>query len=310
MKDNISKEAWMRNARVGGIAEKTGSFQWQQWHGRPRPCFSFSLKESRAGRPCHVFLAALLATVIGCVDTASKDRLNEGYRALDAQRYDEAGAAANEYLARHPSGTGAAEALYLQGRAYELRAMESHEQQPAARSDLNAAREAYLKGLTMPAAVGVGGLLHSGLANVAYFEEDYATAVREWQLALPNLQGDDAKAWVLYRIGLSQQRLGYFAQADQSFTQVREQYPGTEAATRAATRVGAKAFFVQVGAFGDAANAQKLADSLKKQGLPAGTMVESANRHIVRVGPAATYADAKMLRARIAAQFPQAIILP
>lgn len=265
---------------------------------------------SHTRRVISVGIVALFALMVGCVDTASKERLNEGYRALDAQRYDEAGAAANEYLAKHPSGAGASEALYLQGRAYELRATESHEAQPAARSDLDAARQAYRKGLSMPASPNVQGLLHSGLANVAYFEEDYGTAVQEWQLSLPNLQGEDAKAWALYRTGLSQQRLGSFAQADATFTQVRTQYPGSEAANRATTRVGAKAFYVQVGAFTDDANAQNLANNLRRQGLPAGTAIEAPNRHIVRVGPAASYSEAKALRARLAAAYPQSIILP
>src|SRR5689334_8127744 len=98
--------------------------------------------------------AILLSTGLlagGCVDAPSKQRLNEGYRALDAQRYDEAGQAANDYLAKHPNGPGAAEALYLQGRAYELRALESHEPAAAAKTDLDAARTAYLKGLTLQA---------------------------------------------------------------------------------------------------------------------------------------------------------------
>src|SRR3978361_1645908 len=77
----------------------------------------------------------LISLLVGCVDNKSQDRLNEGYRALEAQRYDEAGAAANDYLAKHPTGPGTAEALYLQGRAYELRATESHEPQPSARTD-------------------------------------------------------------------------------------------------------------------------------------------------------------------------------
>jgi hypothetical protein len=263
------------------------------------------------GRALRLSLAALaLSIAAGCVDTQSKQQLNAGYQALDAQRYDEAGTAANAYLTKHPTGPGAAEALYLQGRAYEQRALESHEPAASARDDLAAARTAYAKGLTLNTTASVQALLHSGLANVAYFQEDYAIAVGEWQAAYPNLQTDDAKAWALYRIGLSQQRLGWFKQADDTFAQVQQQYPSSEAATRSGTRVGATAFYVQIGAYADAANAIKLADNLQREGLPGSSVPEAANRHIVRVGPAATYADAKMLRSRIAGEYPQAIILP
>jgi hypothetical protein len=145
---------------------------------------------------------------------------------------------------------------------------------------------------------------------VAYFQEDYAIAVSEWQAALPSLQGDDAKAWALYRSGLSQQRLGWFKQADDTFTTVKQDYPNSEAASRAITRVGARAFYVQIGAYADPANAKKVADGLSREGFPAGTVPEAQSRHIVRVGPAATYADAKSLRSRVAGEYPQAIILP
>ncbi|HEX4792816.1 MAG TPA: SPOR domain-containing protein [Humisphaera sp.] len=258
----------------------------------------------------RIIAMACLAWAAGCTDKASIDRLNQGYHALEAQRYDEAGAAANDYLARHPSGPGAPEAYYLQGRAYEQRASESHEQTAAARADLNSARAAYAKGLSLPAAPKWAALLHTGLANVAYFEDDFATALREWQTAYPNLADDDAKAWALYRIGICQQRLGSFPQADHTFAEVRQQYPGSEAAGRAATRIGAKAFYIQVGAFSDNANAQKLAQSLAQQGLGAGVAVDAGGRYAVRVGPAATYADAKLLRNRVIGQFPQAVILP
>jgi outer membrane protein assembly factor BamD (BamD/ComL family) len=295
----------MRNAQVTGMGEENAP---QLRRLRLRESSRIASANAHPAREAFCILFALLL-LSGCVDTQSRQRLNDGYRALDAQRYDEAGAAANDYLARHPTGPGAAEAFYLQGRAYELRA-DSGEKVAAARNDLDAARAAYLKGLGQPAPPSIAAHLHSGLANVAYFEDDFNTAIREWRMSYPNLKDQEARAWVLYRIGLCQQRLGEFAGADQSFRDVREQFPATEAATRAAARIGAKAFYVQVGSFTDLANAQKLADSLKKQGLPATVAQEGQGRYAVRVGPASTYADAKSLKSRVSAQFPQAMIMP
>ena len=306
----------MRNAQATGMSEQNdaGKSRGEKYVRRLRLRTLWIPKRAKrqaaVGGISLLFLALLLSLASGCVDTESRQRLNDGYRALDAQRYDEAGAAANDYLARHPTGPGAAEALYLQGRAYEQRAMDSHEKPNAARSDLDSARAAYLKGLGQPASPSVAAVLHSGLANVAYFEDDFNTAIREWQISYPSLQDQDAKAWVLYRIGLCQQRLGDFSQADKSFRDVREQFPATEAATRATSRIGAKAFYVQVGSFGDLANAQKLAEALKKQGLPGSVAQEGGNHYAVRVGPAATYADAKNLKARVAGQYPSAMIVP
>ena len=305
----------MRNAQATGTREQNGGGNSA---GEESGCrlrlrtvgLSNGAKPQAAVLIASFLFLMALSLMSGCTDIESRQRLNDGYRALDAQRYDEAGAAANDYLARHPTGPGAAEAFYLQGRAYEQRAMDSHEKPNAARSDLDSARAAYLKGLGQPASPSVAALLHSGLANVAYFEDDFSTAIREWQISYPSLQDQEAKAWVLYRIGLCEQRMGNFAQADQSFRDVREQYPATEAATRAMARVGAKAFYVQVGSFGDLANAQKLADSLKKQGLPGTVAQEAGNHYAVRVGPAATYADAKNMKSRVAGQYPSAMIVP
>ena len=74
--------------------------------------------------------------------------------------------------------------------------------------------------------------------------------------------------------------------------------------------MGAKAFYVQIGAYADPNNARRVVDGLQRAGLPGSTLPEAANRHIVRVGPASTYADAKSLRSRIAGEYPQAVILP
>ena len=59
--------------------------------------------------------------------------------------------------------------------------------------------------------------LRAGIANSSYFLEDYATAAREWAAAYPHVNDADAKAWVLYRAGLSEQRLGRFAAGGPAF---------------------------------------------------------------------------------------------
>src|SRR5262249_28521058 len=143
----------------------------------------------------RIIAIALLIWFAGCEDMAAKQRLEQGATALNEHRYDEAGAAANDYLAKYPNGADAARALYIQGQAYELRAAESKEQTAAARSDLESAKAAYTRGLTLRASPTVAAHLHAGLANVAYFEEDYSTALREWQMSYANLTNDDSGPW-------------------------------------------------------------------------------------------------------------------
>jgi tetratricopeptide (TPR) repeat protein len=256
-------------------------------------------------------VAIACAVAPGCVDVAARQQLNDGYTALEGGQYDTAYADATAYLAKNPSGVGSAEAYYLEGRVYEQRAQDArYSPSPAQmRANLTAARDAYGRGLALKPTPKVQSLLHSQIANIAYYEEDYETASREWQTAYQNAEPDTVKAPILYRIGLCQQRMGRFAEADRSFTLIRQQFPDTEAAGKAAAHLGARAFFVQVGVFADAANAEKAAGALRQQGFPTSRAVD-AGRQIVRVGPLTTYTDAKGMKSRLAGLYPGAIIQP
>lgn len=252
----------------------------------------------------------------GCTTTSSRvsnrQALNAGYQSLAAKDYEAAMARASEFLQRQPEGPGSAEALYLQGRVYEQRAEEdaSAGREAQSKSDLQQARSTYQRALQLSPSARVDALIRAGIANVAYFEEEYPTAMQKWAESYDNIQQPDAKAWILYRMGLCQQRLGRFDQADNSFSIVRHDYPGTEPAQRAGTHLGARAFYVQVGAYTDAANADKMVSTLQSQGYKVSKAIESGGKQAVRVGPAQTYAEAKSLRARLLPSYPGAMIEP
>jgi tetratricopeptide (TPR) repeat protein len=259
-------------------------------------------------------LAALLA--VGCSNSPTpNDRANlhAGYQALSQRDYEGAMTSAEKFLRNHPAGApGSAEALYLQGRVYEQRATsaESTGADLQSKMDLQSARAAYVKALSIPADPRLVALIHAGVANVAYFQDDYSTAMNEWAVAFPDLADPEARAWALYRIGICQQRLGRFDQADRSFAGVRQQFPSSVPAERASQHMGAKAFYVQVGAFTDPANADKIAASLQSQGFHAARAVGPAGQTEVRVGPAFSYADAKQLQSRLVTGYPGATIEP
>ncbi len=239
----------------------------------------------------------------------AKTKLNAGFAALDRKDYDGAMADAEAFLQHTPKGEGSAEAYYLEGRVHEEKAVESGADTDAAKAHLNAARISYTNGLAGPSAPKVQALLHAGLANIAYHLDDYGTAVREWQVSYAAVEPAEAKAWVLYRIGLCQQRLGWFPQADRSFQMVRSQFPGSEPATRAAQHEGATGFYVQVGAFGDFMNANRTVSSLKTQGLTA-EVVALPNEEVVRVGPLPNFADARAMQIRLISKYPGAVVVP
>ena len=262
------------------------------------------------------YLVLVVLAVGGCgnsVTPSGRQQLQAGYQAIEHNDYDGAMRAAEQFLHDHPQGGGGtAEALYLEGRVYEHRATteESQGRQGEAKMDLQTARSTYVKALSLPSEPRVTALIHAGVANTAYFQDDYATAMNEWAVAYPQIQQQEAQAWILYRIGVCQQRLGRFDQADRSFAQVRQQFPDSEPVKRAISHQGVRAFYVRVGAYSDAANADKTVASLQSQGFRSSKLVPQPNRQEVVVGPAYTYADAKALKGKLVGAYPGAVIEP
>jgi outer membrane protein assembly factor BamD (BamD/ComL family) len=249
-----------------------------------------------------------VAMVGGCgADPKSKQQLTAGYAALENRQYDQAISGADEYLRSHPAGPGSAEALYLRGRALEQKPAASLEQ---ARANLQAARGAYIEALGRSPSRRLEAYVHTSLANVAYFQDDYPTAISEWTTAYGMLEDESIKAWVLYRIGLSRQRLGQFADADATFAAVMQRYPNTVPAQRARERHGARAFHVQMATFAQSNSADAAINELRAQGVPVHKQIDSKGRSVVLVGPLASYQQAQAMKARYAGKYPDAVIVP
>ena len=255
-------------------------------------------------------VVGVLLVLVGCAaKPQTRDVLNGGYAALSQRRLNDAQAAADQILSADATGRGAAEALYLRGRVFEERSHESKD--PAGQMQLsNEARQSYARSLALKPAPKLEAAVRTQLANVAYYQEDFVTAAREGSAAYANLEKPLDQAWALYRVGLSQQRLGRFTDADQTFAAVQQKYAGTEPAKRAAARTGARAFHVQVGSFSDAANAQRTIAALRSEGYSPLKSADPTGKQLVAVGPVNTYEQAKGLRIRLAAKYPDAIILP
>jgi outer membrane protein assembly factor BamD (BamD/ComL family) len=238
--------------------------------------------------------------------------LTEAYAAFERKQYDAAYAGAERVLASNPTGTGAAEAQYLRGRVFEERAQQAsaNGDVAGAKANLQSARDAYNAALTTRPSPDLEGRIQAGLANVAYFQEDYSTAIAAWTASYGKLTEPQTKAWVLYRIGLSQQRFGQFPEADKTFAQVQQEHPNTEPARRAAAHAGVKGFQVQVGAYSTPANADAAIAALRADGVIGTRVTDNSGKNVVRVGPMRTYDEAKVVKARLAAKYPDAMIIP
>ncbi|HEY1685737.1 MAG TPA: tetratricopeptide repeat protein [Tepidisphaeraceae bacterium] len=225
--------------------------------------------------------------------------MNQSIVALNANQPREAIEAAQAYLNLHPDGPDAAEAWYIIGRADET-----------SNATQDQARQAYEQAMAHRPSPAQQADIRAGLANVAFFQGDYPKALQEWSAAYPALSDRTAKAWTLYRIGLCQQRLGRFADADPTFAMVQRDYTETPAAERAAQKSGYREFYVQVGVYENPANAWANLNALRKLGIPARIFRNTANRHVLCAGPVATYVAAQALRLRVAMKYPSAMIVP
>ena len=145
----------------------------------------------------------------------AKAELKTGYNAFQSQDYDDALADAEKFLQHTP--TAPVPPRHIIWKAVSTQTgTGARRGSDAAKTNLDAARTAYTRALTVPSAPKVQALVYAGLANIAYHVDDYGTAVREWQVSYAAIEPLEAKAWVLYRIGVCQQRLGWFPQADRS----------------------------------------------------------------------------------------------
>jgi tetratricopeptide (TPR) repeat protein len=247
--------------------------------------------------------AILLLLLTACAaDPQARQQLDAGEQALASRQYDQAIRDADASLAA--GGPTAAEADYLRGRAIEERPKPDAS---AAARDLALAHDAYLAGLSQRPTLALSGLLHGQLGNIAYYRNDFATALREFSAAQAQLDQPQWKAWVLYRMGICQQCLSRFEDADRTFEQVRQDYPGTEPAARAAARQGIRGFYVQIGAYGRFADIQKAA--VTAVGLvPLKTT--DKNLTVIRTADMPSYAQAQQFRAQLAGEYPDAMVMP
>lgn len=254
-----------------------------------------------------IALVLCLLGIGGC-GAPTGGSMEAAQQAFDRRDFHEAVRQTEQYLrAGGHDNAKAAAALYLQGRAYEE--MPAADDAEAARN-LAAARRAYVQALQLDPPQALAGRIRTGVANVAYFQEDYTTALQQWSAAYQQTDLEDQKPWILYRIGLANQRLGRFEEADRIFAQVQQQYPNTEPARRAREHQGHRAFHVQVGVFTQPTLATRLIEELRRGGYTASQTVDSRGRHVVLVGPSPTWAQARQLRDRLKAHYPDALIVP
>ncbi len=252
--------------------------------------------------------AGLVFSVVGCAsDQVTRKRLEDGKLALEQNQFDKALSVSDAIINSDAERGDVAAAHYLHGRAIEQRVKADP---AAAQNDLSVARTDYNRALQLGPTKKLEGYIRASLANVDYFQDMYPDALGQWSAAYELLVEPDLKAWTLYRMGLCQQRMGRFADADRTFLQVQSRFAGSEQATRAHDRQGVNGFFVQLATFNNSKDADAAVAEVKQQGFTPVRSTDARGLATLRIGPVRTYMEAMQIKQRFAAKYPYAIILP
>ncbi|HEX4054002.1 MAG TPA: tetratricopeptide repeat protein [Tepidisphaeraceae bacterium] len=253
-----------------------------------------------------VLAGCYLHFLAGCAaNPQSVQQLDAAKQAVAGQQYDQAIRDADAVIASGDSG-GLAEAYYLRGYCIEVRPKSD----PAASArDSAMARDSYLRGLSQNPRPAVAARLRAQLGNVAYYQNDFSTALRELSDAYRSVGDPAAKPLILYHMGICEQRLGRFEDADRTFQRVQQDYPGSEYAAHARAHEGIRGFYVQLGAYSRQSDINEAAGAVAAVGS-APLKTTDGNLTVIRTADVPSYEQAEQLKARLAGRYPDARVMP
>jgi TolA-binding protein len=254
-----------------------------------------------------------LVLATGCVDnraqtsTAPPADLVSASQALATHQPTAAIADSQAFLDNQPTGPMAAQALYFKGRGYEELARSSAADRS---SNFLAARSSYLLALQQSPGQKLEADIHTNLAIVDFYMDYFADCIQEASVAMSMMPWNEVRGNLLLHTGFSEQRLGRFTDADQTFRQVEQRYPGTALAQRAQEHEGQDKFYVQVATFDSPTTADQAAQSLRSRNIVVSQRSDAQGHTVIDVGPKPTYAEAKVILEQLKSEFPNAEIVP
>lgn len=235
-----------------------------------------------------VFVMLLVGTVAcGCnQQTAqSPSRLAVAKRLFDQHQFRKSEEALSLFILTHDSdATTLCEAYYLRGLC---RRNQDESGNAVAEND-------FAKAVGRSCHPTIKGLAHVGLGHISFEQGIIALnkAKYHYLTALRTLEDTAPKDAVLYRLGVTLQRLGYWSQANKHLQQCADNFSTSPFASQATRRMGAKAFRLQVGAFSSNTRATTKISELQKKGWRFDSTPQTLNGktlYFVRCGRYSTY---------------------
>jgi tetratricopeptide (TPR) repeat protein len=244
-------------------------------------------------------LAAILLTACGPT-AADRKNLSDAYASYAARNFIAAENAATAYIQNQPTADNVDEAFYLRGLARYGRA-----DRVGAAADLH-------KAIDRTKRSDMKYKAWMTLGDIAFDQNHWDEAAGDYQKAIASAAGITAEPRLEFRLGVALQSIGHWESARANLALAAA---STDAALaqRARERMDAKAFSLQFGAFKEGARAGELVRQLHAAGINAVATSEMHNGQlvfVVRSGSYTTLADADSARQRIAAKYPNAVVIP
>ena len=115
---------------------------------------------------------------------------------------------------------------------------------------------------------------------------------------------------LLYRMGISEQRMGRFTDADLTFQTVQNRYANLPIARNAAEHIGLRNFYVQLATYNTTVGADRAIASLQNSRVAIIKHIDNSGHTVIDAGPFPNFEAAKDTQTRFQQQYPDALIVP
>jgi len=214
---------------------------------------------------CYTLCVCLaVLTLSGCPTTPTKQGIAQLESAKNYYQQNNTSAAIqtlSAFIKSNPNSTKTPQAYYLRGLCYRQQGYDFY---PKSDQDFQSA----MKGNSDPE---IKGLALTALGHNCFESQPprFSQAADYYQKAIPFLKKEPPKDAVLYRLGISLQRMGKWDKADPYLSQCFDEFPNSEYTTQARNQFGTRAFTIQLGAFSSLDNAKKMIRKASQAGFEA-----------------------------------------
>jgi len=246
----------------------------------------------------------LLLFVVGCQSNEAKlaDSIAEGNRLYQQDNYLGAERVLTAAISANPQDPIVAEAYYIRGL---IRSKEA--------TQVRLAEQDFLAAMRLTKRKDLKTNCETCIASIAYEKAEWTRAYQYYSMAAPDLPIVSPSDWVLYRLGVTAQKVGKWDEARKAFARLIRDFSQSDAAKLARKRISYDYFTIQAGVFTKPAGATERLKKLQQAALPA--KIEQQTRdngrcQVVCVGAYSDYDSALNALAKVKSVVDDAQIVP